>query len=467
MLRHVSRIASIVVLVGLCVYCSDDSPSQEPPPYRPDAPAQAPGELPRGVEVQARGPIHEAFASPSVEPKPTPMVNRKPPVPIDEMPPDERPDGDASWIGGYWAFDDDRADYIWVSGCWRIKPANKEWVPGYWREVGTQWQWAPGFWTSVSQGKTEQVTYYPEPPAPPAVAPPGEPPAADTFYLPGYWTWNGDRYVWRAGYWTRVRPGYVYVAAHYRWTPQGYILVPGYWDLAVSRRGVLYAPVYVDPVVVGPRYVYTPYFAVRDNLVLDTMFIRPVCCSYYFGDYYGPRYVGFGFEPVVVYSRRCYEPIIVYERWNYRDNPRWFDIQLTLVVDRNAGRVPLPPRVITRENIVQVNVMFGPTRTILAARGERVVALDMAARGRLREATVVHREAMAAERRRMESGPAVAHDRPHAAAFNGPVHPTGGAAAITHPTGNPNPMVTHPTPPPNKGPVRPPPKKDEKKKTER
>jgi hypothetical protein len=253
--------------------------------------------------------------------------------------------------------------------------------------------------------------------------------------------WGGERYVWRAGYWGRVRPGYVYVPSHYRWTPQGYVLIPGYWDLVVSRRGVMYSPVYIDPVVVGPRYVYTPAFAVRETVVLDTMFIRPASCHYYFGDYYGPRYVAFGFEPVVVYSRRYYDPIIVYERWHYRDNPRWLDIQVGLVMDRHAGRVLLPPRVITPANYVALSVSFGPTRVVLAARGERPVRLDMAARARAREVAVAHREAMVMERHRAEAhregGPLT---RPHSASFNvAPVHPVGHVppAAQPHPSVSP------------------------------
>src|SRR5919201_1599446 len=61
---------------------------------------------------------------------------------------------------------------------------------------------------------------------------------------------RGSSYVWRAGYWARVQPGYVWVAAHYRWTPGGYVYIAGYWDLAVARRGVIYAPVYVTHGVV-------------------------------------------------------------------------------------------------------------------------------------------------------------------------------------------------------------------------
>src|SRR5205823_2702124 len=159
-------------------------------------------------------------------------------------------EGDVVWIGGYYHWDDDRNDFLWVSGCWRTKPPGREWVPGYWREQGEQWQWVPGFWTEPApqQAVAKEVVYQPEPPAPPAVAPPG----------------------------------------------------------------MLYAPVVVDTVVVGPRFVYTPVYAVSDAVVLDAMFVRPACCHYYFGDYYGDCYRDRGFVSCVVYSRTHYEPIVVY-----------------------------------------------------------------------------------------------------------------------------------------------------------
>ena len=70
-----------------------------------------------------------------------------------------------------------------------------------------------------------------------------------------------------------------WVASHYRWTPSGYVFVPGYWDLAVARRGVLYAPVVIDPVVVvGGGFVYTPYYAVPGDLMMDALFVRPATC---------------------------------------------------------------------------------------------------------------------------------------------------------------------------------------------
>jgi hypothetical protein len=437
MFRMFCRLTPFVVLLGLFVYCTDPSDSQEPAPYQPAAAAAEPGkDIPKGMEVMARGPIHEAFAMPMTEPKQTPGIPKKPPLPIDEMPPAEKPEGDSLWVGGYWSWNDDKADYLWVSGCWRVKPVGKEWVPGYWREVGDVWQWVSGFWTTVTAEKAEAITYNPAPPAPPNVAPAGDPPAADTFYIPGYWMWSGDRYVWRAGYWTRVRAGYVYIPSHYRWTPSGYVFIPGYWDLQVSRRGLLYTPVVVDPVLVQAGYVYTPYYAVRDTVVLDTLFVRPAFGAYYFGDYYGPRYVSIGFESGVVYSQRYYEPLIVYERYERRDNPAWFNLQLTLVVDRGAGRAPLPPRVVNVTNITVVNNIVAPGRTVMAARGEKFVAMSPAARAQVREnARAVH-QALAAERHKQESRGAGPPAHPQASALA--VHPTtaSGAHAPLAPAGS-------------------------------
>src|SRR5713226_8078339 len=51
-----------------------------PAPAQKDEPATK-----EGVEVQARGPVHEAFAEPSqARPLPSPFVPKKPPDPIDE-----------------------------------------------------------------------------------------------------------------------------------------------------------------------------------------------------------------------------------------------------------------------------------------------------------------------------------------------------------------------------------------------
>jgi hypothetical protein len=336
---------------------------QEPPAASPPPAASEPPPVPKGIEVQARGPVHEAFASLAAEPAPTKPVPKQPPKPLEEMPPAEKPEGDVIWIGGYWAWDDERTDFLWVSGIWRTPPPNKQWVAGYWREEGEQWQWVPGFWAAASANRsaeeegTKQITYLPQPPTTPEVARPGQPPAADTFYVPGSWIWNGNNYVWRAGYWARVQPGYVWIPDHFRWTPSGYVFIPGYWDYAVARRGVLYAPVVVDPAVVTVGFYYTPAYAVSDTVVVDNLFVRPAYSHYYFGDYYGPTYVGLGFQSGYVYSQRSYDSIVVYESWQHRDTPNWVGVQIDIFSGRSAGRLPVPPRTLVQQNtIIQQNI---------------------------------------------------------------------------------------------------------------
>ena len=74
-----------------------------------------------GTEVQTRGPVHEAFAEiVTFDAQAGVVVNKAPPEPIEELPPDEKPEGEnVTWIPGYWAWDDERTDFLWVSGTWR------------------------------------------------------------------------------------------------------------------------------------------------------------------------------------------------------------------------------------------------------------------------------------------------------------------------------------------------------------
>ncbi len=455
-------IGSGVLVLALACWCvTGGAPGQDAAP-----PGDAPPPVPRGVDVQARGPIHEAYAPLTADPVPTKAIAKLPPKPLDEMPPEDKPEGNSSWIPGYWAWDDERSDFLWVSGCWRVPPPGHKWVAGYWREDTGSSQWVPGFWTAAAAEATataapgarpiEQVTYLPQPPAPPAVEPPGPPPNLETFYVPGSYVWMDGRYVWRAGYWARVQPGYVWVPAHMRWTPTGYVYINGYWDLAISRRGVLYAPVIIDQNVVGVNYVYTPAYAVHDTLVIDSLFVRPAYCHYYFGDYYGPAYRGYGFESCVIYSRGHYDGIIVYETYQHRSDPTWLNVQITLHNDRFAGRAPLPSRAFVG------NRGLVSSRELAASRGMRVERLDQASRMQVHQQAMAHREA-AAQRHQAEREPPSA--RPRVAALHaaetrpaGPgagtpaahtaVREPGNAAAATHPAAPAT--TTHPpgtTPP--------------------
>ena len=100
----------------------------------PPAPVD-PTQEDENLDVLMRGPLHEAYAEVyQYDPKPSVVIDRKPPDPIDELPPEFKPDGEnVVWIPGYWAWDDERKDFIWISGVWRNTPAGQRWVAGYWQ----------------------------------------------------------------------------------------------------------------------------------------------------------------------------------------------------------------------------------------------------------------------------------------------------------------------------------------------
>jgi hypothetical protein len=290
--------------------------------------AQQPPAAPdEGPEVLTRGPIHEAYAAPIVTGSASPLVvPKQPPEPIEEVPPDVKPEGqDAIWINGYWAWDDDRKDYIWVSGVWRVPPPGYTWVAGYWTEADGAWRWVPGFW---AQAESPQLTYYPEPPESVEQGPSSEPPTAQHFWVPGCWLWRETRYVWRPGYWTVGYEDWVWVPASYCWSPRGWVYIDGYWDYPFRLRGLLFAPVYFPrPVWRIAHYTYSPAVVVDVGVLTIHLFARPHYCHYYFGDYYAPIYDRLGFYPWFAIHRHRhyhYDPLFTYYRWYYRErHPEW------------------------------------------------------------------------------------------------------------------------------------------------
>ena len=139
-------------------------PTPEGPAHVPAGPGRRAGRPhDEKVEVLTRGPLHEAYAMPVESSRTAGMiVAKQPPAPVEEVPPDVRPEGDtAIWIPGYWGWDQDRQDFLWVSGLWRSPPPGRQWMPGYWNQVPTGWQWVSGVWLA---GQTETVNYFPEPP---------------------------------------------------------------------------------------------------------------------------------------------------------------------------------------------------------------------------------------------------------------------------------------------------------------
>lgn len=281
-----------------------------------------------GIEVLASGPVHEAFAEPIVfDPKPGNIVPKAPPQQVEELPPDQRPAGDnVAWIPGYWNWDEDREDYLWVSGFWRTLPPGREWVPGYWVEVTDGWQWVSGYWANAADDVTE---YLPEPPETVEVGPSTPQPSPDHFWIPGCWYWRDAVYVWRPGYWMVGNPNWMWCPAHYVWTPRGFVFVAGYWDHVLPRRGMLFAPVYFrTPFYARRGYYFSPTMAVSLTILTDHFFVGLGHRHYYFGDYYASRYSSRGMYPWFAFasSRYGYDPIYSYyhSRHSRRDRD-WAD----------------------------------------------------------------------------------------------------------------------------------------------
>lgn len=311
-------------------------------------------------QVLTRGPIHEAFAEPvTFDPKPGPTAPKQPPALVEEVPPDQKPEGDnVAWITGYWQWEDDRKDFVWVSGFWRVMPPGRKWVPGYWmnQDDGTA-QWVGGYWAGADQG---QVEYLPAPPQTLENGAPTQAPTADHVWTPGVWVWQTNRYLWRPGFWVVSQPGWIWTPAYYAWSPCGYVYVDGYWDWSIRRRGVIFAPCYWSAWTYRPVYVYRPTVCIDVDIMTDHFFCRTGYSSYYFGDYYGGTYVSLGFTPWFSfhYGRGGgYCPIYAYNAWYYRSNPRW-QVELRAGYDYRFRHLDArPPRTyVAQQNIINVNI---------------------------------------------------------------------------------------------------------------
>ena len=155
-----------------------------------------------GAQVLTRGPVHEAFAETvTFDPLPGIVAPKAPPAAIEELPPGQKPAGaNVAWIPGYWGWDDERSDFLWVSGIWRDLPPGRQWVPGYWGKSTQGFQWTSGYWADA---KVREVQYLSEPPATAETGPKVAAPSPDDIWLPGCWMWQQNRYAWRPGFWGR------------------------------------------------------------------------------------------------------------------------------------------------------------------------------------------------------------------------------------------------------------------------
>lgn len=299
-----------------------------------------------GVQVLIRGPVHEAFAGTiTFNAEPGVVVSKAPPGLIEEIPPEERPDGDhVAWIPGYWAWDDERGDFLWISGTWRALPPGREWMAGYWGPSPQGYQWISGYWADAS---TRGTRYLPAPPATVEAGPNVAAPSLDYSWAPGCWLWYQGRYVWRPGYWVQVQADWDWIPAYYLWTPRGYIFIDGFWDYPVLRRGLLFAPVYFESGVYSRRgYSYSPVIVISLAGLIDHLFLRPSYHHYYFGDYYAANYSRGGYYASYSFQsgRYGYDPFYSRQRWEHRQDREWESRVVVTYQYRRDNVAARPPR---------------------------------------------------------------------------------------------------------------------------
>jgi hypothetical protein len=320
-------------------------------------------------------------------------------------------------VPGYWQWDDERGEFLWVSGVWRNPPPARKWVPGSWRQTEKGWQWSDGFWAPE---QADSLEYLPPPPASVEEGPTVEAPSDDSTYVPGLWVYRETRYLWRPGYWLRSRPGWVWNPSYYLATPAGYLYVSGCWDYPLERRGLLFAPVCFNGGVY-PR-AWSPSYAVSFDFLPSALFVRSGHRHYYYGDYFTAGYRRGGYTPWIDFSlsRGARDPLYGYYRTVNAGRPWERDVR-TLYTDRFAGRVDRPPRTLERQNIAIRNTTNVGNVTVLrplsqsAPPQSRLVEVDRGERNRHHQAATQLRTA-AVQRVRTERELVVNREAPTRAA---------------------------------------------------
>ncbi len=350
-----------------------------------------------GVQVLTRGPIHSAFAETvTFDPQQGVVVSKAPPEAIEELPPDQRPEGaNVAWIPGYWAWDDERDDFLWVSGIWRALPPGRQWVPGYWGQADQGFQWTSGYWADARVG---DVRYLPEPPATVESGPNSPAPSANHIWAPGSWMWNQNRYAWRPGYWMPAQQNWMWIPAHYHWSPRGYVFVDGYYDYSIARRGVLFAPVYFNQNVYAQRgFTYSPAMAISLAVFGNQLFLRPNYNHYYFGDYYGSNYSSGGFYPWFSFNTGGYgyDPFYAQQFWQNRQNAAWATTVQTDFQNRVAHEGARPPRTLMAQQALIKSGIASSENNLVVATSLDQLAKSKDSSLRMQPVTKAEQQALA------------------------------------------------------------------------
>ena len=287
------------------------------------------------------------------------------PAAIEEVPPEQRPVGaNVAWIPGYWAWDDERNDYLGSAhlvrraagvrmGARRLGRSHARLSMDF-RLLGRRQGGRGGILARAAgdrRGGSQHCGDF-----------------ADHTWLPGCWVWRNGRYAWRPGFWATVQPNWVWVPAHYVWAPRA-SFVDGYWDYSVGRRGVLFAPCISIAGVYGRQgFSYTPTTVIDLGVFANHLFLRPRYQHYYFGDYYAANYRGAGFFPWFSFNTRRfgYDPIYAHQRWQHRQDRGWEQRQQADFKNRRDHENLRPPRTWAAQGTMD-RALASESRTRVAA----------------------------------------------------------------------------------------------------
>lgn len=236
-----------------------DADGAEPPLLQPPVAGPDPG--PPDSSTATRK--HEALpANPATSP--SIHVDKAPPAPVIDRPGVDAPEANAHWIEGYWDWDPDRKEFVWMTGTWLVPPPGRFWVNGFWRREEQGWSRSPGFWSDRKADVRRD--------GPPTVSiedQPGPAPGPDYFYVPGQYVPAGDGVAWKPGFWAKAQAGWEWVPA--RWVRQsdGWTYREGHWEKAaapIASRGA--APARNVPPSTGSTSPFNPT-APTDSRPLD------------------------------------------------------------------------------------------------------------------------------------------------------------------------------------------------------
>ncbi|HEV3386753.1 MAG TPA: hypothetical protein VG097_18195 [Gemmata sp.] len=346
MIAFLARTALLFSFFGIAgtAFSQPQLPPLPPPDEKPPLKQE---QAQPGVKVADKGPIHEAFAQPGAEVRGKDMTAPKaPPPPVNEAPPESKPEGaNVKWIPGYWQWDEHKNDFIWVSGFYRNVPPNRAWEPGKWIEKDGKNVYTPGFWRPTDTTTWKDV--FPEPPKSVENGPstPNENPNA--MWVPGGWEYRNNEFVWRSGYWAAPYRDLMWQPSQYVYNGSGYNYIPGYWDYPLENRGLLNAPVYIDPQFVqNSNWSFTPQYGIGagdangwgNGGLFESMYVGPNYNNYYYGNYgdpfglgglgfgsgYGEPLYGYGgYIPWWGFGNGFYNPLWNHYNWLNRNNRGW------------------------------------------------------------------------------------------------------------------------------------------------